>query len=47
VQGDTAACERFTENCRRGPRAARVEWIEIMRSPFQAALVDFELAPSE
>jgi acylphosphatase len=47
VQGDPAACERFTENCRRGPRAARVEWIEIMRSPLQAALVDFELAPSE
>jgi len=47
VQGDTGACERFTENCRRGPRAARVERIEITRSPLQPGLVDFELAPSD
>ena len=47
VQGDTVACERFTENCRRGPRAARVERIEITRSPLQPRLVDFELAPSD
>jgi ADP-ribose pyrophosphatase len=47
VQGDTAACERFTEYCRRGPRAARVERIEITRKPWQAALAGFELAHSD
>jgi len=47
VQGDTAACERFTENCRRGPRAARVERIEITRSPWQAPLAGFELVHSD
>ena len=44
VQGDTGACERFVDACRRGPRAARVERIEMTRSPLQAELADFELA---
>lgn len=46
VQGDTPACERFVEGCRRGPRAARVERIEIARSPLQGDLAQFEVAPS-
>jgi hypothetical protein len=34
------------EACRRGPRAARVERIEIARSPLQGGLSEFEVAPS-
>lgn len=45
VQGDAIACERFADDCRHGPRAARVERIEIARSPLQA-LSDFELTRS-
>jgi ADP-ribose pyrophosphatase len=46
VQGDAIACERFFEDCRRGPRAARVERLEIARSPLQDGLSEFALAPS-
>ena len=44
VQGDTGACERFVDACLQGPRAARVERIEMTRSPLQDALAGFELA---
>ncbi|HEX6138798.1 MAG TPA: acylphosphatase [Casimicrobiaceae bacterium] len=46
VQGDRAAVDRFADGCARGPRAARVERIEITRSAFDAALSGFELLPS-
>ncbi len=46
VQGATPACERFADACRRGPRAAHVERIEITRSAFDASRADFGLLPS-
>ena len=47
VQGARAACDRFIDACREGPRAARVERIEIVRAARDAALRDFDLHPTQ
>ena len=46
VQGERGVVDRFVDACGRGPRAARVERIEITRCAFDATLSGFELLPS-
>ena len=46
VQGGRAACDAFIEACRRGPRAAEVDRIEITREAPDAALTEFGLGPT-
>jgi ADP-ribose pyrophosphatase len=43
VQGERAACDRFIDACRNGPRACRVERIEVQRAPVEPALADFAM----
>jgi ADP-ribose pyrophosphatase len=47
VQGGSPACDRFIDDCREGPRACRVERIEIERAPVDAALAGFRLERSD
>jgi ADP-ribose pyrophosphatase len=47
AQGDSGACDRLVDACRRGPRAARVERIVIERRTYELALSGFELAGSQ
>jgi acylphosphatase len=47
VQGDAAACDRLVDACRAGPGGARVDRVDVTRSPFDAALRDFELRGSQ
>jgi ADP-ribose pyrophosphatase len=46
VQGERPACDRFVEECREGPRAARVSLLEIERATPDAALTAFDQRPS-
>jgi len=43
LQGDAAACDRMVDDCRVGPRGARVDMIQVTRAPYDAALRDFDL----
>ncbi|HEX6792853.1 MAG TPA: acylphosphatase [Casimicrobiaceae bacterium] len=47
VQGAREACDAFVDECVEGPRAGRVERIEVTRAPFDSALRGFELRRSE
>jgi len=47
VQGAREACDAFIDQCIEGPRAGRVERIEVTRAPFDGALRRFELRRSE
>jgi ADP-ribose pyrophosphatase len=47
IQGDRGTCDRFVDACVRGPRAARVERIELARSACDAALAEFTLRASD
>jgi ADP-ribose pyrophosphatase len=47
LQGESHACDRFIDDCREGPRACRVERIEVERAPFDASLADFRLERSD
>jgi len=44
VQGARANCDRFIDACRRGPRAAHVERIEVVRAEVDSALREFGFA---
>jgi len=47
MQGDTAACDRLVDTCCAGPRGARVDRVDVMRAPFDAALRGFDLRGSD
>jgi len=47
MQGDTAACDRLVDACCAGPRGARVDRVDVRRTPFDAALCDFDLRGSD
>jgi ADP-ribose pyrophosphatase len=47
IQGSAPACDRFIEACRRGPRTASVDRVDVTRSPADAALAGFDVLPSE
>lgn len=46
AEGERAACDRFAEACRRGPRGARVERIEIVRDVERVDRPGFEWRPT-
>jgi acylphosphatase len=46
LQGESRACDRFIDDCRQGPRACRVDLIEVERAPFDPSLADFRLERS-
>jgi len=47
LQGSAEACDRLTEMCADGPRAARVTRVEVRREPYDHALDGrFEQRPS-
>ena len=45
IQGPREACDHLVERCRRGPRAARVDAIVVMRSDRDPTLVGFARRP--
>ena len=45
IQGPREACDRLVERCRRGPRAARVDAIVVVRADRDPTLVDFARHP--
>lgn len=47
VQGDRAACDDLIDDCRRGPRASRVERIEVTRAARDDSLSGFAMMPSQ
>ena len=47
VQGSRAACDRFIDACREGPRACRVERVDVARAPVDDALRGFDVRRSE
>jgi acylphosphatase len=47
VQGERDTCDRFVDACRRGPRASRVDRIEVNRAACDEALRDFALGRTE
>ncbi|HJU24230.1 MAG TPA: acylphosphatase [Casimicrobiaceae bacterium] len=46
LQGTRDACDRFVDACRAGPRACRVERIDVERAPFDDTLSEFGLMRS-
>jgi acylphosphatase len=42
VQGARDVCDRFVDACRVGPKLARVDRVEVERSPVEPALAGFE-----
>jgi ADP-ribose pyrophosphatase len=42
VQGAREACDRFIDACRDGPQLARVDRVEVERTPAAPALTDFD-----
>jgi len=46
VQGERGACDAFIDACAEGPRAGRVERVEVTRAPFDGALHGFEVRRS-
>jgi ADP-ribose pyrophosphatase len=47
VQGEREACDAFIDECVQGPRAGRVERIEVTRAPLDGAMRGFELRRSQ
>ncbi|HEX7329618.1 MAG TPA: acylphosphatase [Casimicrobiaceae bacterium] len=47
VQGARAACDAVIERCRRGPRAAEVELVEVLREPASREVDGFAMLPTQ
>jgi ADP-ribose pyrophosphatase len=47
VQGDRSACDRLIDDCRRGPRAGRVDRVEVVRAPHDATLSGYAVLRSQ
>jgi hypothetical protein len=47
VQGGRSACDRLIDDCRRGPRAGRVDRVEVVRAPHDATLSGYAVLRSQ